>query len=98
MEKLSVRTNPRNANHHLWNNNGVWWINFTVHLDNYQKKRIRVSLETKDEVEARFRRDLVLINFDANKETYTRFRESNVLAENNESHEKWVHKLIALYA
>jgi hypothetical protein len=98
LQKLSVRTNPRNANHHLWNNNGIWWINFTVHLDNYQKKRIRVSLETKDEVEARFRRDLILINFEANGATYTRFRDKDVLGAETENHQEWVQKLIALYA
>ena len=55
--KLSVRVNRKNANHHLWNNNGKWWCHLTVHKPDYTAKRYRVSLHTRDVSEARQRRD-----------------------------------------
>lgn len=57
---LSLRTHPRNPNHHLWWNNGTWWLHATVHHPNYTKERVRVSLGTKDRDEARERRDFIL--------------------------------------
>ena len=57
---LSLRTDRRNPNHHLWWNNGTWWLNATVHRPDYTKHRLRVPLETKDVGLARSRRDAVL--------------------------------------
>lgn len=58
--QLALRTNLRNANHHLWNNNGTWWIHYTIHPDAYTKARVRRSLQTRDLATAIRRRDEVL--------------------------------------
>ena len=58
----SLRVNPANRNHHLWNNNGVWWIHLTMHLPGYTKRRVRRSMKTADVRIARRRRDLYLRN------------------------------------
>ena len=49
-----------NPNHHIWNNNGTWWLHYTLHLADYTKRRVRESLGTRDLGEARRRRDLRL--------------------------------------
>lgn len=54
---LSVRVNSNNPNHHLWNNNGTWFIHYTVYPDAYTARRIRRSLRTKSLTTARKRRD-----------------------------------------
>ena len=54
---LSIKIDPENPDHHLWNNHGTWWIHYTVHQSDYTKRRIRVSLETRNLREARQRRD-----------------------------------------
>jgi hypothetical protein len=53
----SVRLNPENLNHHLWNNNGTWFLHYTVYPTPFTKQRIRRSLGTKDVTVARERRD-----------------------------------------
>lgn len=55
--ELSVRINRKNANHHLWNNNGKWWCHLTLHHPDYTAERKRVSLHTRDIATARQRRD-----------------------------------------
>lgn len=55
----SIRVQDSNLNHHLWNNNGTWWIHFTVHFD-HRKRRIRRSLKTRSLADAIDRRDRVL--------------------------------------
>jgi hypothetical protein len=57
---LALRTNPRNRNHHLYNNNGTWWIHFHVHHPDYTKSRVRESLGTHCLAVARDLRDLAL--------------------------------------
>jgi hypothetical protein len=52
--------NPSNPDHHLWNNNGTYWCHYTVHEAGHTKRRVRVSLHTKNGEEARARRDAVL--------------------------------------
>lgn len=59
--KLSFRP-TKNPNHHLWKNNGHWWLNLTVHKDDYTKERVRRSLNTQDIEHARRLRDLILEN------------------------------------
>ena len=54
---VSLRTQRNNRNHHLWLNNGCWWLHYTVHLPDYTKRRVRESLGTRDVEEARRRRD-----------------------------------------
>ena len=53
----SLRVDPGNPNHHLWNNHGTWWLHYTLHLPDYTKRRIRRSLRTNDLAEARSKRD-----------------------------------------
>ena len=56
----SLRVRASNPNHHLWNNNGTWYVHYTVHPTPLTKSRIRASLETKSLEVARRRRDEVL--------------------------------------
>ncbi len=56
----SARINEANPNHHLWNNNGTWFLHYTVYPTPLTKERIRRSLGTKDLELARERRDDVL--------------------------------------
>lgn len=56
-ETKSVRIDPGNPDHHLWNNNGTWWVHFTVHRSDNTKCRVRQSTRTPDVVLARERRD-----------------------------------------
>jgi len=58
--KLSIRTNPENPNHHLWNNHGTWFVHYVVHPTPFTKERIRKSLGTKSLEQARQLRDAVL--------------------------------------
>jgi hypothetical protein len=60
MPQLSLRTNLENPNHHLWNNNGTWFIHYVVHPTPITKERIRKSLGTKSLPEARAKRDAIL--------------------------------------
>jgi hypothetical protein len=57
---VSIRVNSQNPNHHLWNNNGTWFVHYTEHFPDFTKRRIRVSLQTKCVEEARRRRDELL--------------------------------------
>jgi hypothetical protein len=57
---LSIKIDSENLDHHLWNNHGTWWIHYTVHQRDYTKRRVRVSLETRNLREARVRRDALL--------------------------------------
>lgn len=72
---LSIRTDPENPDHHLFNNNGTWWIHYTIHLVDYTKRRIRASLGTPRLAEARERRDAVLahLRFHAQSSTLRGF-------------------------
>ena len=58
--KLSMRAFTDNPNHHLWNNRGVWWCHFTVHMPDATAQRMRFSLRTTDLGKARDRRDRIL--------------------------------------
>lgn len=53
---LSARIDDGNSLHHLWCNNGSWWVHFTLHFGN-RKRRIRRSLKTSDVQVAIVRRD-----------------------------------------
>jgi hypothetical protein len=57
---LAIRT-TENPNHHLWWNNGTYWVHYTEHLPDYTKRRIRRSLHTKDLGIARVLRDSLLL-------------------------------------
>ena len=60
VEELALRIDESNLNHHLWNNNGTWWIHYTIYPTPVTVERIRSSLKTKNLREARIRRDEVL--------------------------------------
>jgi hypothetical protein len=55
--QISIRLNPANPEHHLWNNHGTWFIHYTLHRPGYTKQRVRTSLRTGDLQLARQRRD-----------------------------------------
>ena len=40
LRDLSIRIDPTNPEHHMWNNNGTWWCHYTVHMPDYQKRRV----------------------------------------------------------
>jgi len=54
---LAIRTDEENPNHHLWNNNGTWFVHYTVYPTPVTKQRVRRSLKTKCIDEARAKRD-----------------------------------------
>jgi len=56
----SLRIIPSSRNHHLWNNNGIWWCHFTLHHHDHTKQRIRRSTGTRLLEEARQIRDFLL--------------------------------------
>jgi len=58
--RLSLRVNAENRRHHLWNNNGTWWIHYTLHFADYTAQRIRRSLRTSELEEAIHRRDEII--------------------------------------
>lgn len=53
---LSIRTSAANERHHLWLNNGTWWVHYTLNFD-FRTRRIRRSLRTRSLREAIRRRD-----------------------------------------
>ena len=53
---LSIRVDASNRQHHLWNNNGVWWVHYTLNFD-CRTRRVRRSLKTGSLDEAIRRRD-----------------------------------------
>jgi hypothetical protein len=59
-QHLVTRRTDTNPNHHLWNNNGTWWLHFTLHSDIGTKKRHRTSLKTPNLDAARRKRDRIL--------------------------------------
>ena len=56
-EETALRIDESNLNHHLWNNNGTWWIHYTIYPTPVTVERIRKSLHTKELSIARKRRD-----------------------------------------
>lgn len=56
----SLRIDPGNPDHHLYRNNGTWWIHYTRHLPDYTVQRVRHSLRTKDRAAARRLRDQLI--------------------------------------
>jgi hypothetical protein len=55
----SLRVDDANPLHHLWCNNGTWWVHYTLHFDG-RKRRIRRSLGTRVVEVAVPRRDELL--------------------------------------
>jgi len=65
--RISSRTNPIRRQHHLWLNNGVWWIYYVLHFG-HKKRRIRRSLKTRLLEEAFVRRDALFADLQSNGE------------------------------
>jgi hypothetical protein len=63
VELASSRAFASNPNHHLWKNGRLWWIAFTLIHDGWRQERIRQSLGTDNQLEARRRRDAILSLF-----------------------------------
>ncbi len=59
--RVKLRIIRGNENHHIWNNNGTWWLNFTLRAQNGTARRIRKSLKTADVEKAKASRDRVLL-------------------------------------
>ena len=58
---LSIRINADNPNHHLYNNNGTWFIHFTRWPTQHTTERVRRSLGTRDLAVARILRDAFIV-------------------------------------
>ena len=63
--RLATRrqANSVGLNHHIYDNNGTWFIHYTVHPDPFTKQRVRSSLRTRCVHEARRRRDVLLAQY-----------------------------------
>ena len=59
-KQASVRIGPSNLDHHIYNNNGVWWLHYTSYPTPTTSERMRRSLKTRDVSIARHRRDTIL--------------------------------------
>ena len=55
----SVRIWVTNPDHHLYNNNGTWWMHYTAYTSPSTTQRIRRSLKTHDLDVAREKRDAI---------------------------------------
>ena len=51
---------PLALDHHLWRNGRLWWIAVTLRDVKGRRRRVRRSLGTDDEVDARWQRDRFL--------------------------------------
>jgi len=58
-EELAIRVDESNPNHHLWNNNGTWWLHYTVYPTPVTSYRRRRSLKTQNIKQARLIRDKI---------------------------------------
>jgi hypothetical protein len=57
----AIRINPDNPDHHVYSNNGVWWIHYSIRTDpRFKSQRVRASLRTRSLAVARERRDAIL--------------------------------------
>ncbi len=61
---LVLRIRRDNPNHHLWDNNGTWFIHYTVHRSDFTKFRIRESLCTRSLAVARRLRNRILCSLE----------------------------------
>ena len=65
-KELATRIDRANPNHHIWNNNGTWWLHYTAYPTPVTAERKRKSLGTKSVFLARQKRDKILatLSFD----------------------------------
>jgi hypothetical protein len=69
-QELRIMTDKKgcrgtNTNHHMWNNNGTWWMHYTEYPTPMTKERVRRSLKTKSVEQARLLRDEILRRLEA---------------------------------
>ena len=62
-EEVALRMDDSNVNHHRWNNNGTWWIHYTIYPTSVTAERVRYSLKTKNLTEARSLRNQIFKKF-----------------------------------
>lgn len=55
-----IRGKNYGPDHHIWDNNGTWWVHFSVTRQRGRSKRSRLSLHTSDRKTARLRRDQLM--------------------------------------
>ena len=65
IEAISIRVDDSNPNHHLWNNNGTWWLHYTVYPTPVTSERRRRSLRTNCLKHARLIRDKLFGELDS---------------------------------
>ena len=58
-EELAVRIDETNPNHHIWNNNGTWWVHYTIYP----------TPVTNDPTTARVRRDALFLELSLEEES-----------------------------
>jgi hypothetical protein len=46
--RLALRVPRGKPAHHLWNNNGTWWVHYSIRHPEGGTRRYRVSLKTPD--------------------------------------------------
>jgi hypothetical protein len=68
-EELAVRIDDTNRNHHIWNNNGTWWVHYTIYPTPVTAERRRRSLRTNDTATARVRRDALFLELALEEES-----------------------------
>jgi hypothetical protein len=86
---LSVRVDASNRHHHLWNNNGVWWVHYTLNFD-CRTRRVRRSLKTGSLDEAIHRRDDLFARLRAEGEDVPeRATESEQSADQMPTRQRW---------
>lgn len=86
---LSVRVDASNRHHHLWNNNGVWWVHYTLNFD-FRTRRVRRSLRTGSLDEAIRRRDDLFARLQAEGEDVPeRATESEQSADQMPTRQRW---------
>lgn len=69
---LFQRRESSNEEHHLFPNNGKWWMHFTVHMKDKTTERVRFSLKTGNLPKAQELRDNIIndvMTAIANRET-----------------------------
>ena len=52
-----------NSDHHIWNNNGTYWVKWVPYDPIVKLPKVTATLKTKDIEEARRRRDELMANW-----------------------------------
>ncbi len=82
---MSTEDDTLDPNHHLWRNGRLFWVAFTVHLQGWQKERVRLSLGTADIAEARRRRDELFHRYPEERGCQLSIRAARPSARSNDS-------------